>query len=71
MAPPNLLFLFTDEQRYDTLGAYGNERIETPNLARPAGPQRCAAGADQADDDRKAVPRHCWPWRRAWASPAG
>ena len=33
---PNLLFLFTDEQRADTLGAYGNERIHTPNLDRLA-----------------------------------
>ncbi|OPX24451.1 MAG: hypothetical protein B1H04_02065 [Planctomycetales bacterium 4484_123] len=36
MAPPNLLLLFTDEQRYDTLGAYGNEGIKTPNLDRLA-----------------------------------
>ena len=36
MAPPNLLFLFTDEQRYDTMGAYGNDRIQTPNLNRLA-----------------------------------
>ena len=34
MARPNLLFIFTDEQRYDTLAAYGNEGIETPNLNR-------------------------------------
>ena len=33
---PNLLFLFTDEQRADTLGAYGNGRIHTPNLDRLA-----------------------------------
>ncbi len=37
MRPPNLLFLFTDEQRYDTMGAYGNHRIRTPNLNRLAG----------------------------------
>ncbi len=30
--PPNLLFLLTDEQRSDTLAAYGNSRIECPNL---------------------------------------
>jgi len=29
---PNLLFLFTDEQRADTLGAYGNPKIQMPNL---------------------------------------
>ncbi|MFO8007085.1 MAG: sulfatase-like hydrolase/transferase [Candidatus Brocadiia bacterium] len=34
--PPNLLFLYTDEQRFDTMGAYGNRRIETPNLDRLA-----------------------------------
>ena len=36
MAGPNLLFLFTDEQRYDTMGAYGNGRIQTPHLDRLA-----------------------------------
>ena len=36
MPKPNLLFLFTDEQRADTMAAYGNERIETPNLNRLA-----------------------------------
>ena len=34
--PPNLLFVFTDEQRVDTLAAYGNTRIEMPNLNRLA-----------------------------------
>ncbi len=29
---PNLLFLWTDEQRADTMAAYGNARIHTPNL---------------------------------------
>jgi len=29
---PNLLFIFTDEQRFDTLGCYGNRIIQTPNL---------------------------------------
>ncbi|KPJ63978.1 hypothetical protein AMK68_02680 [candidate division KD3-62 bacterium DG_56] len=32
MPKPNLLFLFTDEQRHDTMRAYGNPRIQTPNL---------------------------------------
>ena len=32
MPKPNLLFLFTDEQRADTLAAYGNRRIRMPNL---------------------------------------
>ena len=36
MEKPNLLFIFTDEQRYDTIAAYGNQRIEVPNLNRLA-----------------------------------
>ena len=36
MSAPNLLFLFTDEQRADTMAAYGNARIQTPNLNRLA-----------------------------------
>ncbi len=31
---PNLLFLLTDDQRYDALGCLGNSRIRTPNLDR-------------------------------------
>ena len=31
---PNVLFLFTDDQRPDTIGALGNERIRTPNIDR-------------------------------------
>ena len=33
---PNLLFIFTDEQRWDTLRACGNMKIRTPNLDRLA-----------------------------------
>jgi hypothetical protein len=29
---PNLLFIWTDEQRYNTMAAYDNEKIRTPNL---------------------------------------
>lgn len=29
---PNILFICTDQQRYDTLGAYGNEHARTPVL---------------------------------------
>ena len=29
---PNVLFLFTDDQREDTIGALGNPHIQTPNL---------------------------------------
>jgi arylsulfatase A-like enzyme len=33
---PNLLFLFTDQQRQDTLQVYGNSQIHVPNLNRLA-----------------------------------
>jgi arylsulfatase A-like enzyme len=32
----NLLFIFTDQQRYDTMACYGNEMIQSPNLNRLA-----------------------------------
>lgn len=32
MTRPNVLLLMTDQQRWDTLGCYGNAVIETPNL---------------------------------------
>lgn len=31
---PNVLFLFTDDQRHDTIHALGNQAIRTPNLDR-------------------------------------
>jgi arylsulfatase A-like enzyme len=31
---PNVLFLFTDDQRYDTIAALGNPEIRTPHLDR-------------------------------------
>ena len=33
---PNILWFCTDQQRFDTLGAYGNEFVDTPNLDRLA-----------------------------------
>ena len=33
---PNILFLFADDQRADTIRAWGNELIDTPNLDRLA-----------------------------------
>jgi hypothetical protein len=32
--PPNVLFLFTDDQRQDTIRAWGNKDIRTPNIDR-------------------------------------
>ncbi len=33
---PNILWICTDQQRWDTLGVYGNEFVKTPNLDRLA-----------------------------------
>ncbi len=34
MPRPNILFVFTDDQRFDTISALGNSEIETPNIDR-------------------------------------
>ena len=31
---PNILFLLTDDQRFDTIGALGNPFMHTPNMDR-------------------------------------
>lgn len=31
-APPNILWICTDQQRYDTIGALGNPHVSTPNI---------------------------------------
>lgn len=36
MDRPNILLIHTDQQRWDTLGANGNDEIDTPNLDRLA-----------------------------------
>ncbi|MEC7776767.1 MAG: sulfatase-like hydrolase/transferase, partial [Planctomycetota bacterium] len=36
-AKPNFLFIFADDQCYDTVRAFGNEEIQTPNLDRIVG----------------------------------
>ena len=35
--PPNILWICTDQQRYDTIGALGNECASTPNIDRLVG----------------------------------
>ena len=34
--PPNFLFILTDQQRWDAVGAYGDGRVFTPNIDRIA-----------------------------------
>lgn len=38
---PNVLLVVTDQQRFDTLGCYGNPYIDTPNLDRFAQKAYC------------------------------
>ena len=33
---PNVLWIWTDRQRFDTLGCYGNEHVLTPSIDRLA-----------------------------------
>ena len=33
-SPPNIVFMFADDQRADTIAAHGNNHIRTPNLDR-------------------------------------
>lgn len=35
-ATPDILWICTDRQRYDTLGCYGNSFVQTPNPDRIA-----------------------------------
>jgi len=37
MPHPNILWICTDQQRFDTLGCYGNRFVQTPHLDRLAG----------------------------------
>lgn len=34
LTPPDILFIMTDQQRFDTIAALGNWHIYTPNLDR-------------------------------------
>ncbi len=34
--PPNIVFIFSDDQCFDTVAAFGHPEVETPNLDRIA-----------------------------------
>ena len=61
MKHPNVVLLYTDQQRYDTVGANGNEVIRTPNL------DALAAAGVSFDDVFVASP-NCMPSRAAFAT---
>lgn len=39
--PPNILWICSDQQRWDALGCYGNEHVRTPNIDRLAASGAC------------------------------
>ncbi len=63
--PRNLLFLFTDEQRADTMAAYGNDKIETPNLNRLANEsmvfEKCYVTQPVCTPSRSTIMTGLWP----------
>lgn len=62
---PNLLFIWTDEQRADTLAAYGNHRIQAPNLNKLAAEsvvfQRAYVTQPVCTPARSSVMTGLWP----------
>lgn len=62
---PNLLFVWTDEQRADTLAAYGNERFRMPALNRLAADsvvfERCYDTQPVCTPARSSVLTGLWP----------
>ncbi len=62
---PNLLFLWTDEQRADTMAAYGNTKIHVPNLNKLAGQsvvfERAYVTQPVCTPSRSSVMTGLWP----------
>jgi len=62
---PNLLFLWTDEQRADTMAVYGNKKIRTPNLNKLADQsvvfQRAYVTQPVCTPSRSSVMTGLWP----------
>ncbi len=62
---PNLLFIWTDEQRADTMAAYGNTKIHAPNLNKLAEQsvvfERAYVTQPVCTPNRSAVMTGLWP----------
>lgn len=62
---PNLLFLWTDQQRAETLAVYGNRRFRVPNLNRLAAEsivfERCYVTQPVCTPSRSSVLTGLWP----------
>ena len=57
---PNILFLFTDDQRFDTIHALGNEALTTPNMDTPV---RNGVSFTHASIMGSTIPAVCAPSR--------
>jgi len=82
-APPNIVFLITDQQRFDTIGALGAAHVDTPQLDRLAAEgtafDACYATAPSCAPSRASLFTGLYPhttgvlrnedtWRTSWVS---
>ncbi len=62
---PNLLFIFSDQQRADTMAAYGNDWIETPAMNRLAETgyvvENCYVSSPICTPSRSTIMTGTWP----------
>lgn len=67
MKPPNILLIVTDQQRFDTVHALGNDFIRTPALDRLADEgtafTRCYTPSPVCGPARASLHTGCYPWR--------
>ena len=76
---PNILWICTDQQRYDTIGALGNPHVDTPNINRLVAEGGCIdpcvlpkpyLHAEQGEFFDRAI-RECrackWQWQFAFS----
>lgn len=64
-APPNILFLISDDHSVPDLGCYGNKAVRTPNLDRLAAEgmrfENCFVASPQCSPNRSAIFTGCTP----------
>lgn len=64
-APPNIVFLISDDHSYPDLGCNGNPNIRTPNLDRLAAEgvrfERCFVSSPQCSPNRSSIFTGCTP----------
>ncbi len=64
-APPNIVFLISDDHSFPDLGCYGNSVVRTPNLDRMAREgmrfDRCFVSSPQCSPNRSSILTGCTP----------